>query len=142
MIMLLNQHNAYTIYHNASNVTGSIQNLDKISKVAKKNNLIFIVDASQTAGNLNIDLQKTAIDLLAFTGHKYLLGPQGTGGLVIGENFDINNLNNIRSGGTGSRSEDEIQPNFLPDKYESGTPNTVSITGLNSGVKFAKTLDY
>ncbi|HCJ67026.1 MAG TPA: cysteine desulfurase, partial [Elusimicrobia bacterium] len=102
-------------------------------KIAKKHNVYFMVDAAQTAGALPLYPEKIGIDLLAFTGHKALFGPQGTGGLYIKERVELKPL---KQGGTGSNSEFEEQPDFLPDKYESGTPNTVGIAGLGAGVKF------
>jgi len=117
----------------ASNVTGDLMPIEKIGKIARKHNVIFMVDAAQTAGTYPINLQELNIDLLAFTGHKALFGPQGTGGLYISEGIELKPL---KQGGTGSNSEFEEQPDFLPDKYESGTPNTVGIAGLGAGVKF------
>ena len=124
------------IVNHASNVTGVIQPLEEIGKLVRQKELLFIADCSQSAGAIAIDMKKSYLDILAFTGHKYLFGPQGTGGLVIGKRVNLDDLRPLRSGGTGSRSEDEIQPDFLPDKYESGTPNTVGLAGLNAGVKF------
>jgi len=117
----------------ASNVTGDLMPIEKIGKITRKHNVIFMVDAAQTAGTYPIDVEKLNIDLLAFTGHKALFGPQGTGGLYISEGIELKPL---KQGGTGSNSEFEEQPDFLPDKYESGTPNTVGIAGLGAGVKF------
>jgi len=97
------------------------------------NNILFLVDAAQTAGAYPIDMEKDNIDLLAFTGHKSLFGPTGTGGLVFGKNVDIRKIAPLKSGGTGSRSESENHPDFLPDLYESGTPNIAGIAGLNAG---------
>ncbi|MFC1717405.1 aminotransferase class V-fold PLP-dependent enzyme, partial [Candidatus Poribacteria bacterium] len=88
---------------------------------------------AQTAGAYPIDAQKINVDLLAFTGHKSLYGPPGTGGLYIREGVSLKPL---KWGGTGSRSEEEYQPDFLPDAYESGTPNLVGIAGLGAGVRF------
>jgi cysteine desulfurase / selenocysteine lyase len=94
------------------------------------------VDAAQTAGVVPIDQPASGIDLLAFTGHKGLYGPPGTGGLVIGERVDPAGLQPLMRGGTGSRSEFEEQPEMLPDKYESGTANGVGIAGLGAGVRW------
>ncbi len=93
------------------------------------------MDAAQTAGALPIDVKKMSIDLLAFTGHKSLYGPQGTGGLYIREGLD-QQIAPLMRGGTGSRSEFEAQPDFMPDKYESGTPNAIGLAGLGAGVTF------
>jgi len=97
---------------------------------------LLLVDAAQTAGAVSIDVQADGIDLLAFTGHKSLYGPMGTGGLVIGERVDLRCLEPLKRGGTGSRSEREEQPDFLPDMCESGTPNTVGLAGLAAGVRW------
>ena len=91
------------------------------------------MDAAQTAGILPIDVEQQQIDLLAFPGHKGLFGPQGTGGLYIKPGLDVRPL---KEGGTGSLSEQIDQPDFLPDKFESGTPNTPGIAGLGAGVQF------
>lgn len=117
----------------ASNLTGTIYPIKKIGSLAKKNNIIYMVDAAQTAGIYNIDVKDMNIDLLAFAGHKSLLGPQGTGGLYIREGLDIVQM---KEGGTGSKSHQLIQPNMLPDKYESGTPNTPGIIGLGAGIQY------
>ncbi|MCI0474741.1 MAG: aminotransferase class V-fold PLP-dependent enzyme, partial [Anaerolineales bacterium] len=121
------------VINHASNVTGTIQSLDAIGRIAHENGIRLLVDAAQTSGAVPLDVQNQLIDLLAFSGHKGLLGPQGTGGLYIGESID---LVPIKEGGTGRKSEEEHQPNLMPDKYESGTLNTVGIAGLGSGVRF------
>lgn len=123
------------IINHASNVLGTIQNIREIGKIAKEHNITFIVDASQSAGTLSIDVQRDNIDLLAFPGHKGLLGPQGTGALYVKEGLQVENL---KDGGTGSNSNFMAQPDFLPDKFESGTLNTPGIAGLCEGVKFIK----
>lgn len=117
----------------ASNVTGAVMPVEEIGKITKEYGLRFIVDAAQTAGFLDIDVNKMNIDLLAFTGHKSLYGPQGTGGLFIREGIDLVPL---IEGGTGSQSESLDQPEDMPDRYESGTPNTPGIAGLGAGVKY------
>jgi len=124
----------------ASNVTGIIQPIEEYGMIAKKHQLIFMVDAAQTAGRYPIDVQAGNIDLLAFSGHKGLFGPPGTGVLYVGDRVDLDSL---REGGTGSQSELEEQPVILPDRYESGTLNSVGISGLGAGLKyiFAEGLD-
>ena len=117
----------------ASNVTGTIQPIEEYGIVARKHNLIFMVDAAQTAGRYPIDVQAGNIDLLAFSGHKGLLGPPGTGVLYVGSRVDLNSL---REGGTGSYSEQEEQPLALPYRYESGTINSVGISGLGAGLNY------
>lgn len=129
-------HTKMIVLNHASNVTGTLLPVREVGKIARNYGLLFLVDAAQTAGAYPIDVESDGIDLLAFTGHKSLYGPQGTGGLVIGENVKIQDLTPLKQGGTGSRSEFEEQPDFLPDRYESGTPNAVGIAGLLEGVRF------
>ena len=117
----------------ASNVIGTIIPIREIGKLAKEYEIPFLVDAAQTAGCLPIDVDKDCIDLIAFSGHKELLGPQGTGCLWIREGIEPTPL---KFGGTGSRSASELQPDFLPDKCESGTLNLIGIAGLGASVKF------
>lgn len=116
--------------NHASNVVGTIAPLEEIGKVAGE--IPFLVDAAQSAGAVPIDIEACGIDLLAFTGHKSLYGPQGTGGLFVRDGIDLKPL---RLGGTGSKSESWEHPDFLPDKYECGTPNTPGIAGLGAGVR-------
>ncbi|TEB07044.1 putative cysteine desulfurase [Pelotomaculum schinkii] len=117
----------------ASNVTGTVNDLASLGRLAKEHKIAFMVDAAQTAGNIPINVERMNIDLLAFPGHKGLLGPQGTGGLYVRAGITLDTL---KEGGTGSLSESPDQPDFLPDRYESGTLNTPGIAGLNEGVKF------
>ena len=124
------------VLNHASNVTGTLLPIIEVGKIARAYNLLFLVDAAQTAGAYTIDVEKDGIDLLAFTGHKSLYGPQGTGGLVIGERINEKEMTPLKQGGTGSRSEFEEQPDFLPDRFESGTPNGVGIAGLLAGIQF------
>jgi cysteine desulfurase/selenocysteine lyase len=122
--------------NHASNVVGTVLPVAEAGAIAEQHGLILLVDAAQTAGAFPIDVQQMKIDLLAFTGHKALLGPQGTGGLCIGERVDLSRLEPLKRGGTGSRSESEEQPDFLPDRYESGTINGMGTAGLGAGVRF------
>ncbi len=117
----------------ASNVTGVIQPIEKYGSIARKHGLFFMVDAAQTAGKYPIDVQAGSIDLLAFSGHKGLLGPPGTGVLYVGKRV---NLDSLREGGTGSYSEMEEQPLELPYRYEGGTLNSTGISGLGAGLKY------
>lgn len=117
----------------ASNVIGTIFPIKEIGEISKAHDLIFIVDAAQTAGLYDIDVVDMNIDVLVFPGHKSLLGPQGTGAIYINENVCIDCT---KQGGTGSASESLIQPEIMPDKFESGTPNTPGIAGLGRGVRF------
>ena len=115
----------------ASNVTGTLLPIAEVANIAHESGIRFAVDAAQTAGVHPIDVQSAGIDFLTFTGHKSLGGPQGTGGLVIGPDVDLRPL---MFGGTGSASESENQPSFLPDKLESGTLNAIGIAGLGASL--------
>jgi cysteine desulfurase family protein len=119
----------------ASNVTGVLMPIKEIGEIAKQNKLLYIIDSAQTAGTYKIDVSDINVDILTFTGHKGLMGPQGVGGFYVKEGV---NLRQLREGGTGSMSESLMQPEMLPDKYESGTPNTPGIAGLAAGIKFIK----
>ena len=123
------------IINHGSNVLGTIQNINEIGEIANKKGILFMVDGSQSAGVISIDVESDFIDLLAFPGHKGLLGPQGTGGLFIRDGIK---LKNFKEGGTGSNSHYMIQPDFIPDQFESGTLNTPGIAGLCEGLKFIK----
>jgi len=117
----------------ASNVHGSVQPLRECGLFAREHEVAFLVDAAQTAGVLPIDVQQDCIDLLAFPGHKSLLGPMGTGGLYVGPGVE---LASAREGGTGFASEEEEQPDDLPYALESGTPNAPGIAGLGAGIRY------
>jgi cysteine desulfurase family protein len=124
--------------NHASNVVGTIAPVAEIAEIAHKKSALLLVDAAQAAGAIPIDIESAEIDLLAFTGHKGLQGPPGIGGLVIGEGVDVSKFEPLMRGGTGSQSELEEQPEHLPDKYESGTPNICGIAGLHAGIKWLK----
>ncbi len=117
----------------APNVLGTIQPIKEIGSIAREHDILFMVDAAQTAGVCEIDVNKYAIDMLAFTGHKGTLGPTGTGGLYVGERLT---LDPWREGGTGFEPALLSQPEELPFKLESGTPNTVGIAGLRAGIEY------
>ncbi len=125
------------ICNHSSNLLGSILPVGDIGDLAKSHGALFLVDAAQSAGVLDIDVGKMNIDLLAFPGHKGLLGPQGTGGLYISPHLDLEPL---MYGGTGSQSENIEQPSVRPDRYEAGTQNAVGIAGLLAGVQKVKAL--
>ncbi len=122
--------------NNASNVVGTLLPVRQVGRAARERGLIMLVDAAQTAGCYPIDVQSECVDLLAFSGHKSLLGPMGTGGLIVGERVDASQLAPLKQGGTGSRSEQELQPDFLPDCCESGTQNVVGLAGLEASVRW------
>jgi cysteine desulfurase family protein len=124
------------VLNHASNVVGTLLPVAEVGRIARQHGLLLLVDAAQTGGAVSVDIQADKIDLLGFTGHKSLYGPMGTGGLIIGERVDVGRLRPLMRGGTGSNSELEKQPDFLPDKYESGTPNTVGLAGLRAGVRW------
>jgi cysteine desulfurase/selenocysteine lyase len=122
--------------NHASNVVGSLLPVAEAGRICRQHDLLLLVDAAQTAGAYPIDVEADRIDLLGFTGHKALCGPMGTGGLYIGPRVNLERLEPLKRGGTGSRSEMEEQPDFLPDLCESGTANTVGLAGLGAGVRF------
>ena len=116
-----------------SNVCGTIMPIEQVGQIAHRHGLKFIVDAAQTAGVFEIDMPRMQIDALAFTGHKSLLGPQGIGGFVITDEL-ASQLTPLLSGGTGSISDSEEVPNFLPDRFEAGTRNLPGIFGLHAAL--------
>ncbi len=122
----------------ASNVIGTIVPIGEIGRICRDRGVPYLVDAAQTAGSVPIDLGTDAVDMLAFTGHKGLLGPTGTGGLVLSAEFEEKLIEPLTFGGTGSRSEREYQPEFLPDRFESGTPNIAGIAGLFAGIDYIR----
>ena len=124
------------VLNHGSNVTGGLLPIAEAGRIARAHDLLLAVDTAQTAGAYPVDMQADGIDLLGFTGHKGLYGPMGTGGLIVGERVDVGRLMPLKRGGTGSRSEHEEQPDFLPDKCESGTPNVVGLAGLWAGIRF------
>jgi cysteine desulfurase family protein len=123
------------IMTHASNVCGSILDLEKVGQVCRKHNLFFIIDSAQTAGFLDIDIHGLNADALGFTGHKSLLGPQGIGGFIINDRIN-KEMTSYIEGGTGSLSDAEIQPDYMPDKFEAGTLNIPGIFGLNTSLKY------
>ena len=117
----------------ASNLTGNVLDIDRIGKIAAARGLLFIVDASQTAGATPIHMAKSGISLLCFTGHKSMMGPQGTGGLCINGDIDVEPL---KVGGTGVQSYLETQPREYPTRLEAGTLNGHGIAGLSAAADF------
>lgn len=117
----------------ASNVIGTILPVEEVGELARRYGIPLLVDAAQTAGTMPIDVEEMNIDMLAFTGHKGLLGPQGIGGLYVREGIDLEPLIH---GGTGSHSHLEEQPPAMPEKHEAGTLNLPAIAGLKAGVEF------
>lgn len=119
----------------ASNLTGNVLELEQIGAIAKAHQLLFIVDASQSAGCLDIDMERMQIDILCFTGHKGLMGPQGTGGLCIREGVEIHPF---KRGGSGIHSYDREQPVSYPTRLEAGTLNSHGIAGLSAAVDYIR----
>jgi len=128
---MIQPNTALIVLNHASNVCGTIQDAAAVKRIAGE--IPLLLDAAQTAGAMPIDVQAMGIDFLAFTGHKALYGPQGTGGLYVREGLKVRPL---KRGGTGSVSEQDEQPDFFPDALESGTRNNVGIAGLGAGVDF------
>jgi cysteine desulfurase family protein len=119
----------------ASNVTGTVQPLREVGRVARECAVPFVVDAAQSCGHVPIDVEKDCVDLLAAPGHKFLMGPLGTGFLYLRPGME-KIVHPIREGGTGSVSENDRQPEFLPDKYEAGSHNAPGVIGLLGGVRW------
>lgn len=122
----------------ASNVCGTSMPLDALGEICQRHQLYFVVDSAQTAGIVPINMDKMHIDALAFTGHKGLRGPQGTGGFLVSQEL-AEQMEPLISGGTGSVSHTEEIPDFMPDRFESGTPNLPGIYGLHEALLFLKT---
>ncbi|MFI3172065.1 MAG: aminotransferase class V-fold PLP-dependent enzyme [Eubacteriales bacterium] len=121
----------------SSNVCGTIMDFESVGRIAKEHKLTFVADVAQTLGTVPVDMERMNIDILCFTGHKSLRGPQGIGGFVIRDEY-VNEVEPLISGGTGSKSDSEEVPNFLPDRFESGTMNLPGIYGLHAALKECK----
>lgn len=119
----------------ASNVTGTIQPIAEIGAACRRHGVLFLVDAAQALGHVPVDVKEIGCDLMAFPGHKGLMGPQGTGGLYIRPGVE-ELVATTREGGTGSWSENDAQPLTMPEKYEAGSHNTIGIVGLSEAVKY------
>ncbi|MGD9053209.1 MAG: aminotransferase class V-fold PLP-dependent enzyme, partial [Desulfobacterales bacterium] len=126
-------HTRLVIINHASNVIGTVQPVAAIGRICREHGVPFAVDASQSAGKVPIDIDKDHIDIVAFTGHKSLLGPTGIGGLYVREGIDIRHT---RAGGTGVRSADRMHLNDYPYRLEYGTGNVMGIAGLHAGLKW------
>jgi cysteine desulfurase / selenocysteine lyase len=126
----------------ASNVNGALQPIADIAEIAREHGALLLVDAAQTAGTISIDMADLGVDLLAIPGHKALMGPPGTGALLIGDRVDLDELNTVREGGTGGNSEEDTQPRELPARYEAGTHNTVGIAALGAALDFLSDVGF
>lgn len=122
------------VINHASNAFGVLQRLDDIGEICRRKNVVLLADCAQTAGAVPIDIKNEPVDIIAFSGHKGLYGPTGTGGLVLSERFDHGMMRPLKFGGTGSNSDSVYQPGFLPDVFESGTLNVAGICGLRAGI--------
>jgi cysteine desulfurase/selenocysteine lyase len=129
----INRRTRLIVLTHASNVLGTVQPIAAVGALCRARGIIFLVDAAQSAGVLDIDLQKMNIDMLATAGHKGLYGPQGTGILYISPDISADTL---KEGGTGTSSELLYQPHEMPERFESGTLNTPGIAGLYAGMRF------
>lgn len=123
------------IVTHASNVCGTVVPVREIGEICRKRELLFAVDTAQSAGTIEVNMEECGTDFLAFTGHKGLLGPQGIGGFLVSERLD-QQMDAYIAGGTGSQSDSLMQPQSLPDKYESGTMNLPGIIGLHAALDF------
>jgi selenocysteine lyase/cysteine desulfurase len=121
------------VVNHASNVIGTVQPIKEIGKLCREKGVTFLVDASQTAGKLPIDIEQLNVDVVAFTGHKSMLGPTGIGGLYVNKNVLIHHT---RAGGTGVRSAQRHHLDDYPYRLEYGTLNTLGIAGLNAGLNW------
>lgn len=137
IVSLIKEDTKAIVINHISNVTGYIFNIEKIGKIAKEYNLLFIVDASQSAGFYPIDVIKDSIDILCFTGHKSLMGIQGIGGIYVNDELSISP---IIEGGTGSFSKLPRQPLKMPEMLEAGTSNTPGILSLGAGIDYINSI--
>ncbi len=135
LLPLIRSNTKGVVMTHASNVCGTILDLAEVGRICKEKDLWFIVDTAQTAGCITVDFDALYADAIAFTGHKGLLGPQGIGGFLVRDELS-NELSTFIEGGTGSLSDTEIQPSYMPDKFEAGTLNVPGIYGLNASLKY------
>ena len=136
---LIKNNTKAIIMTHASNVCGTMMPIEEVGKLCEKHRLKFIVDAAQTAGVIDIDMKAMHIDVLTFTGHKSLLGPQGIGGFLLTDEMALS-IEPYIAGGTGSFSHTEDMPSQMPDKFEAGTLNTPGVYGLNAALKYLMAL--
>lgn len=124
------------VINHSSNVCGTTQPVREIGAFARKHGLLLLLDTAQSAGSIPVNMEELNTDIITFTGHKGLLGLAGTGGIVFGSRVDIHEIRPLVMGGTGSRSEYEYHPEFLPDRFEAGTSNIAGLAGLKAGISF------
>ena len=132
---LMRPETKLVVMTHASNVFGRIQPVAAVGRMCRERGILLLLDAAQTAGSLPLDMQELKVDMLAFTGHKGLMGPTGTGGLILGPGVTVRST---RWGGTGVRSAEPGHPGELPYRLEAGTLNTVGIAGLEAGLDWVQ----
>jgi len=135
ILKAIKKNTTLIITTHASNVIGTLMPIEEIAKIASERDIIYCVDGAQTVGSVDIKVKEQLIDILVFTGHKSLYGPQGTGGIYLKKGLE-KKIKPLEQGGTGSRSEYEEHPDFMPDRFESGTPNTIGIAGLGASIDY------
>lgn len=135
VVQALRDNTRMVVINHASNVTGALQPIEPIAELCRQRGIVFLLDAAQSAGHVPIDFGRTPIDLLACPGHKGLLGPLGTGVLVVRGGVE-ERMQTVREGGTGSDSEQPIHPDALPDKFEAGSHNVAGVAGLLAAVRW------
>ena len=133
---LINRHTRAIVCTHASNVTGRVMPIRRLGALCRKHGLLFLADAAQTAGVLPIDMERDGIDLLSMPGHKGLYGIAGSGMLLVGKGVDASRLDTLTEGGTGSLSAQLEQPDFLPDRLESGTVSAPAVFSIGAGLDF------
>lgn len=129
----IKKNTKFVIINHCSNVIGTVQPVEEIGKICKEAGVLFVVDGSQSAGAVKIDMQKMGIDVFCFTGHKCLMGPTGIGGSYVMKNVEIKHT---RYGGTGVRSAQLTHLDEYPYRLECGTLNLVGVAGLNAGLRW------
>ena len=139
LLSCLRSNTKAVVMTHASNVFGTMLPIEEVGAFCKENGLVFILDSAQTAGVFQIDMEKMHIDILCFTGHKGLLGPQGIGGFILRDEL-VMKIEPLISGGTGSLSNVETVPEFMPDRFEAGTPNLPGIFGLHAALNWLRKL--
>jgi cysteine desulfurase family protein len=140
ILSVLKPETKLVVFSHMSNVTGLVQPAADIGKACRKHGIVTILDCAQSAGIVPLDLNADNIDIACFAGHKALYGPTGTGGMIIADGFDFKMIRPLKEGGTGSLSDKTVQPDFLPDIFESGTMNAAGIAGLSAGIDFLNSL--
>lgn len=135
IIPLIRPNTRLLVMAHGSNVSGAVQDAEAVGQICKRYGIPFVLDAAQTAGHVPVDFERFGCSALAVPGHKGLLGPSGIGAVILAPEF-AKALQPLVSGGTGSASHTELQPSFLPDKFESGTPNLPGIYGWEAGLQW------